>query len=152
MKPIIDATSTPIIVALSVASFTLVGCATPADMQPTQAWDQASVTTLSGELVDRVEKAFAAANERNVEPQLTESVDSYLDSLRILGQQCRRLHTELQGGSGYEKTQWTYDEIKQRHRLVRNSPSWLLIEGLVGESQAPVSAVLTQLDGYYGKR
>ena len=55
------------IAGVTVVLFTLaLGCATPTDVNPTQQWDQAAVTTLSSELVNRVGDAATAANERAV--------------------------------------------------------------------------------------
>jgi len=142
----------------SIAAFAAVflalglACATSATPEPTQPWNQAAVTTLANELVSRVDDAYATANRQTVEPDQMESVSDYLDDLRVLQRQCRRLQADLQAGKGYSETQWTYDEVKEFHRSVRNSPSWQMIEGDLGGGEASVAALLHELDGYYGRR
>ena len=80
------------IAGIAVVLFTLsLGCTTPADVKPAQHWDQAAVTTLSSELVSHVGNAATAANERAVRPDQMESVSAYLDNLRVLERQCRKL-------------------------------------------------------------
>ena len=137
----------------AVVSLTLwLGCTTPANLEPTQKWNQAEVTTLANELVSRVENAYATANKKTVQVDQMEPVSSYLENLRILERQCRHLQADLQAGKGYSETLWIYEEIKQFHRSVRNSPSWSMIEDDLGAAEASVAAVLRQLDGYYGRR
>ena len=141
------------IAVFAAVSLTLgLGCATPADLEPTQQWNQAAVTTLAGELVSRVENAHATANKETVQLDQMESISSYLDNLRRLERQCRHLQAELQAGKGYPETLWIYNEIKLFYRVVQNSPSWHMIEDDLGGTEASVAAVLRQLDGYYGER
>ena len=141
------------IAGIAVVLFTLsLGCTTPADVKPAQQWDQAAVTTLSSELVSHVGNAATAANERAVRPDQMESVSAYLDNLRLLERQCRKLQSELRSGEGYQATLWTYGEIKRFYGVVLNSPSWQMIGGDLASTEASVAAVLDKLDGYYAKR
>jgi hypothetical protein len=143
---------------IAIAVFTAVslalglGCATPEGLQPTQAWDQAAVTTLAGELVSRVEEAHAEANKESVDADQIQDVSNYLNNLRILERQCKKLHTELKTGKGYSETVWIYDEIKRFYHSVHAGPSWHMIQDELADGHASTSAVLHQLDPYYGKR
>jgi len=140
------------IAALAAVSFTLgLACATPADEEPTHAWNQAKVVALAGELVGHVENAYTAANTETVDVDQMEPISSYLVNLRTLQRQCRHLESELQAGKSRQETDWIYDEIKDSHRQIQDSPSWRMIEGGLQGSASSVTAVLQQLDGYYGE-
>jgi len=141
------------IVAAFVAAFLLLGlgCATPEALKPTRAWDQSAVTSLAGELADRVHEAAATAGNENVESYQAESVNNYLNDLSILERQCRHLHSELKEGKNLSQTSWIYDEVKRFYQTVYQTGSWQIIEDKFGAGQTSTAALIEQLDAYYGK-
>ena len=146
--------------ALSIAIASALGLACeamgpPPDRNPTQAWSQDTVTGLAGQLATSVSALYETAyKDPNAQaPNVTGEGIPYagaIDSLRVLGEEARELHSQLDAGKGRDETLGTYKAIKEHYRDAKESAAATFVPSDLGSAGGQAANLLTQLDGYYG--
>ena len=137
---------------LALATAAALWVANVAAAEP-RTWDQAAVTALAGELVERV-KALRSAHRQTPPPQVG-SGDSrahlaLTDGLRLIRNESRHLKRELEQGKGREETLPVAKRLRSLIDSARVDARKLrLTSPLLDEIQA-TNAALAQLWEYYG--
>jgi hypothetical protein len=125
--------------------------ATP-ERAPTTAWNQQAVTELAGQLATATEAAYTGVyqNPEIGVPSMEDPADNMMGRLRTMHEMAISLHAHLEKGQGMERTLDQYRDIKELSRDVGVSGKYTDLSTTESGPLAGVSAVLNQLDAYYG--
>jgi hypothetical protein len=119
---------------------------------PTSVWDQTLVTQAAGQLAEGMSGLYGTAIK---EPAFAGERTAYgatLDKLRMLEEESKHLHAQLEAGKGREETLHSYERIKELSRDARENETWALLPPSFTASADSAFASLKGLDAYYGAR
>ncbi|MFP8881484.1 MAG: hypothetical protein VCE43_19570 [Myxococcota bacterium] len=131
------------------------GCATgsgAASREPTEAWNQQTVTALAGQLTTTARRLYTVLYEdpESQAMSMRNAEQSMGGSIRELGESAQGLHAKLKAGKGREKTLGEYKRIKELSRDAAEASGFTDMAIDATSANKAMTDVLGQLDGYYG--
>jgi hypothetical protein len=125
---------------------------TPANREPTTAWNQQAVTELAAQLVTGTEGLYNGLRKapESLTPGMENASGSMAGSARQMHEEAGELHANLEAGKSRSDTLNNYRRIKELSRDVGESSGFTDVGASAGGANSGMSSILSQLDAYYG--
>lgn len=139
------ATASSLLLAIAASSATDTNVGTPST-----AWNQALVTQAAGLFAEQMKGLYETAIKEPAFAGERTANSETLDNLRVLGEESRSLHAQLEDGKTREQTLHTWQRIKELQRDALESSSWEFVPTDFSTSAQAALRSTDQLDGFYG--
>ena len=143
-----------VLLALLGLSLYVAACSTLRDAgrEPTRPWSQSLVSGLAGQLSNVTTQLYDVLykDPQGSIPGEENAYGSALDTVRELRDESGHLDAMLESGKGRAETLTSYERIKELSRDLTESEGWMQLAGDAVGVNSSFTALLKQLDGFYG--